>query len=353
MRGAAPGIAVAPYPAHEPRAHVAGAAGPRRARSLCALVVAACGSPRLACGGSTDSPHRRGVGLSARRDDGPSTTGSVDDGHDVPTGTSTNAGGSFAAYQSCLTSHGVTLPQAAASSAAAPAARAPGRRGRDRPPGRRRPEQPRPLRPALSAADQKALTACASLRPTRRVRWRRRRGWGRRLQLESEVRRLPQGARRLGRRERLAARFAGRSEPAAPSPPAAACFRRVRGGRLRRRRRLRRCRSRAGVGANSATFAKYQACLKSHGIQPGAAAPHPPLEARPRRSPPAAASSRAAPSGRARPAARRRPASPTAAPASAPALAVGVGERDAAEQAPAPRPTPARLRPPARPVVAP
>lgn len=64
------------------------------------------------------------------------------------TGTTPSGSASFQAYQSCLQSHGVTLPQGGFGG---------GNGGGGTPPSGR---------PSFSAAQQKALAACASLRPT-------------------------------------------------------------------------------------------------------------------------------------------------------------------------------------------
>jgi hypothetical protein len=143
---------------------------------LCVLVVSGCGS----------SPSAS------------STTSSTSS--TTTTGTSTTSG-SFTAYQNCLKAHGVTFARGAGGPGGGPGGQ-----------GGTPPATPGGSRPSFTAAQQKALTACASLRPSG--------GFG--------------GGAGGGRGGFGGAGGAG------------------------------------GGGANSAAFTKFQACLKSHGVQTGA-----------------------------------------------------------------------------------
>jgi hypothetical protein len=139
---------------------------------LCAFALAACGST------SSAAPPTS------------STTASS-------TTTTTGAAGgsaSFTAFRTCLTQHGATLPQGGGF----------GRRGAGGAAGGGQPGAGAGARPTPSPALQKALAACASLRPSG--------GFG--------------GAGRPGR---------------------------------------------AGANANNPAFAKFQSCLKSHGVNAGSA----------------------------------------------------------------------------------
>jgi hypothetical protein len=242
---------------------------------VCALVVAACGSTSAASGGSTDSTSTAAATIAAASSSptGTSTTGTP------TTGTSTNAAG-FAAYRSCLTAHGLTgLSGGRFGRGGAGGAGAAGTTTTGGAPAATETTTTgaRPFsRPALSAADQKALAACSSLRPSGGF------GFG--------------GGAGAG----------GGGRGFASSPKFVACLKShgvsvgangrpaFTPGSSTNQSAFAACRSllpaggfgggaggggfgggggagAAGGGANGATFARYQACLRSHGIQPGAA----------------------------------------------------------------------------------
>jgi hypothetical protein len=196
----------------------------------CGLVVAACGSSSTTS--STSSTTSATSGTSGTSGTTPSAGSAT-----------ATAGGSFVAYRSCLKAHGVTLPTGGGfprPAGGAPTSTTPTATGTTG-------------RPALgTTANQKALTACAGLRPA---------GAGRGL-----------GGRGVNSTNPAFAKFQaclkshGVQTGAAPSSSAtAACRSLLPAGGFRP--------GGAGGtgGANSAVFAKYQACLKQHGVQTSAA----------------------------------------------------------------------------------
>ena len=231
----------------------------------CVLVVSACGSSSAA---SSSAPSG-------------TTTGDVVTTTPAATGAtgSTGANG-FAAYTSCLKAHGVSFPQgggggffrrggATGSIGATGPTGATGASGRFR-----------SGRPAPTAAQQKALAACASLRPTGGFGFGGGRGGGTGaggagaggFANNPTFQKFEQCLTSHGV---AAGAGADRTSPAFQTAFAA-------------------CRSllpnggnfggggfgggggapgggATGGGAPSSTFAKFQACLKAHGVQPGAA----------------------------------------------------------------------------------
>ena len=188
---------------------------------LCSLVLTGCGSSK----GATPSA---------------TTTTST-----ATTASAASASKSFAAYQSCLESHGVTLPQGRPS----------GGNGNGTPPSGR---------PSITPAQQKALDACADLRPTGAG------GFGPGGGANSDNPAFakfqsclkqhgvdPTNADARGSSDFQAAMTAcrsllpdegaGRPNFGGGAPPGA-----------------------GGGQGNSAAFAKFQACLKSHGVNTSA-----------------------------------------------------------------------------------
>jgi len=241
----------------------------------CVLAVAACGGSSSPAA----SPAAATTAATATTGGGASTTGASTTGTPT-TGTSTTAAANFTAYRSCLTSHGMTTAfgagggffgrggrgrgsttgttTTATATTAAPTGTTPGASGR----------------PALSAADQKALAACASLRPTGGFGggfggggFAGRGGFAANPKFEACLKShgVQTGAAPTGASSALRTAFAacrsllpsGGAGFGAGGAGFGAGGAAGGGG--------------GAAGANSATFAKYQACLKAHGVQPGAA----------------------------------------------------------------------------------
>jgi hypothetical protein len=98
---------------------------------LCALAVAGCGSSKNAASTTTTTTE-------------------------ATTGTTPSGSANFSAYQSCLQSHGVSFPQGAPSG---------GTNGGSPPAGGIGGGAPASGRPSISSAQRKAFQACASLQP--------------------------------------------------------------------------------------------------------------------------------------------------------------------------------------------
>ena len=199
--------------------------------ALCALVVTACGSTSAASSSTTSS----------------TTSTST-------TTTSTGAAsGSLTAYQNCLKKHGVNF---AAGGFGGPGRGATGAGVAPPPTG----TTGTGTRPSFTAAQQKAFSACASLRP-------------------SGAAGGPGGFSGGGANTAAFAKFQAclkkhgvqtgstAAQPSSSSQAAiAACRSLLPAGGFGPGSGS----SAGGGGANSATFAKYQACLKEHGVKTGA-----------------------------------------------------------------------------------
>lgn len=207
--------------------------------AACALVVTGCGS-------SSPAPATTTAAATA------TTTAATG----AASGASTTAGGGFAAYQTCLKAHGVTFPSGggffrrggAGGTTTAPTGTT-------------------PARPALSPAEQKGLAACASLRPSG--------GFGAGggggflnssnpafAKLEACLKQHGVTSESAASRGSSAFRTAfAACRSLLPAGGFGGGFGAAGGG--------------GAAGASSSTFAKYQACLKQHGLQPGAAGQSP------------------------------------------------------------------------------
>ena len=195
-----------------------------------ALLGAACAFVAVGCGGSSGS-------AAASLKPATTTTSGT-------TSTASNAGNSFAAYRSCLASHGVKLP--------AGGFRARGTTGAGT------------ARPAQTAVERKAAAACASLRPSGGFRGG---GFANNPAFAKYRTCLQQhgvtlggggpggpGANRSSSAFQKAAAACASLRPAGgfgfgAAPPG----------------------SNGGSGANPATFQRFQACLRQHGVQLGSA----------------------------------------------------------------------------------
>lgn len=205
--------------------------------AACMLVVTACGSSSSAAPASTTT-----------------TASSSTSTANATTPTSTTAvGESLAAYQSCLKSHGVTLPT-----------------GGGFAPGAGTPTTTTPSTPvtttprtkqAVPAADQKALTACASLRPSGGFA-----GSSGFTSTNPAFTKLETCLKTHGVQTGTAASRTSTAYQSAVT----ACRSLLPAGGYSGAGAGRGNTGAAG-GANSATFAKYQACLKQHGVQTSAA----------------------------------------------------------------------------------
>jgi len=211
----------------------------------CAFLVSACGSSSASSSPATS--------------DAATTT--------ATTGTSTSAGGSFAAYQSCLQSHGVTFGGGGGffrggagggggTDTTGTGTTTTGPTGTTGGTGFRR--------PALTAAQQKAFTACASLRPSGSFGPGGRGGFANNPAFQKFQACLQQHGVQTGSGSGV-----DRSSPAYQSALAACrsllpqgAFGGGAGGGFGQGQ---------GGGANASTFAKFQACLRQHGVQAGAA----------------------------------------------------------------------------------
>lgn len=196
----------------------------------CAVVVAGCG------GSSTPAT---------------STTSTASTITTSPTGTSTSATSSFAAYQACLKSHGVSFP------AGGGFYRRTTTTGTSTTGGV---TTPTTTTPALSSAQQQAIAACASLRPTG--------GFAGGGAFNSSNPAYAKFEACLKSHGVQTGTTASRTSTTAQAAFAACRSLLPNGGTFAPG-------SGASGAANSATFAKYQACLKSHGVQTGAAGQSP------------------------------------------------------------------------------
>lgn len=193
----------------------------------CAVVVAGCG------GSST-----------------PTTSTSSTVSTTTPaTGTSTTATGSFAAYQACLKSHGVSFPAGGGfyrrTTTTGVSTTTSGA------------TTPTTTTPALSSAQQQAIAACASLRPTG--------GFASGGAFNSSNPAYAKFQACLKAHGVQTGSTVSRTSTTAEAAFAACRSLLPNGGTFAPGS------TGASGAANSATFAKYQACLKSHGVQTGAA----------------------------------------------------------------------------------
>lgn len=205
--------------------------------AACVLVVTACGSSSSAAPASTTTTASSST----------STANAT-----RPTGT-TAVGESFAAYQTCLKSHGVTVPtgDGFAAGAGTPTTTTPST-----------PVTTTPrTRQAVPAADQKALTACAGLRPSGGFA-----GSGGFTSTNPAFTKLETCLKSHGVQTGTAAPRTSTAYQSALT----ACRSLLPAGGFGGAGAGRGNAGAAG-GANSATFAKYQACLKQHGVQTSAA----------------------------------------------------------------------------------
>jgi hypothetical protein len=197
--------------------------------AMCALVVSACGSGSASPSSTTSS-----------------TTSAVS--------TTPTTSGSFAAYQSCLKKHGVNFAGAGFGGGGATGAPPAGTTGGG-------------TRPTLTAAQQKALSACQSLRPSGAAGGPGGFGGGganannpafAKFQACLKNHGVQTGSTNPQTSTSSQAAFAA-CRSLLPNGGAGGGFGSGSG-------------SSAGGsgGANSATFAKYQTCLKQHGVQTGA-----------------------------------------------------------------------------------
>ena len=197
---------------------------------LCVLAVAGCGSSKNAASTTTTTTQ-------------------------APTATTPSGSANFSAYQSCLQSHGVSFPQGAPSG---------GTNGGSPPSGGIGGGAPGSGRPSISAAQRGAFQACASLQPS---------GGG-----------FGSGGAANGNSPAFA-KFQNclkqhGVDPTDSNARGSAAFQTA----------LSACRSLlpsqgaggsgfgggapsggGAAGAGSGSFAKFQACLKSHGVNTGAA----------------------------------------------------------------------------------
>jgi hypothetical protein len=198
--------------------------------AACALVVSACGSSSAAPSSTTSS-----------------TT--------TPTSTTATTSGSFTAYQNCLKKHGVNF---AGGGFGGPGRGASGATG---PP---RGTTGAGARPTFTAAQQKALATCASLRPSGATAGRGGFGAGGANANNPAFAKFQACLKKHGVQTSSTTRQTSTTSQAALAacrsllPSGGGGFGPGSGS------------SASGGGANSATFAKYQTCLKQHGVQTGA-----------------------------------------------------------------------------------
>ena len=218
--------------------------------AACLLLLAACGSGSAAPASST-------------------TSSSTSSSSSTPaTGTSTTAVGSFAAYQSCLQAHGGTFGPGGGFGRGGGGAGA----GGTSPSGATTTTaSTTPLvRPPVSAAQQKAFAACASLRPAGGFGGRSGGaggGFGGGGGFNSSNPAFVKFTACLTQHGIQAGSSVSRTSPAYQAAFSACRSLLPTGGGGGFGRG-----GGAGApgGANGATFAKYQACLKQHGVRTGA-----------------------------------------------------------------------------------
>ncbi len=244
--------------------------------AACVLVVSACGSSSAA---SSSTPSGTTTGDIATT---PAATGA--------TGAAGTSG--FAAYTSCLKAHGVSFPQGggggffrrggatgatgstgATGTGSIGAAGPTGATGTTGAAGRFRGG-----RPAPTAAQQKALAACASLRPSGGFGFGGGRGGGTGPGGSGGFANNPtfqKFQQCLTSHGVTTGAGADRSSPASQAAFAACRSLLPNGGNFGRGGFAGGGGApgggTTGGGAPSSTFAKFQACLKAHGVQPGAA----------------------------------------------------------------------------------